>query len=317
MSNWNKYFQIVFILVWVISLFLIYQNTRVGKSIDEILTGIQKDVHQLTSNQSNLSKDNPSDNQNVNTTSSITTSIITTKSSQTTASNLGVTTTTLPSTTKSTPTTPPITTPTTSTITSSSAPSFDTFSNVVTDDFSDPATGRWNTQISTAAIDLGYVTTGGQSYYHMYLKNQNNLFLYGPFYWPQYTDFMLQTNAIIDPPNVDGSSALFFRWAQGGKNGYAFLVSGLGKYALIKFVNDVQVYIVPWTESPLIKTGTNQVNQLLIVCKGSQINGYINGKLAVNTIDSTFTQGYVLMGAFTYTQNNIDFHYFLSLSGGK
>jgi hypothetical protein len=188
--------------------------------------------------------------------------------------------------------------------------SFDSYANVIADDFSDPKSGRWTTQsLSPDGLDLGYVVTVDQSYYHLYVKNQHSFYFSRPVNTPQYTDLMCQVDAVIDPGYVDGAALLYFQWAPGGKFGYSLAVNGQGRYALLRYDNDVAVPIVNWTKSEAVKTGPNQVNQMLVVRRGQSIYGYVNGQMVVDKSDSTYTQGYVCVGGMTEAQKNIDFRF--------
>ncbi len=73
-------------------------------------------------------------------------------------------------------------------------------------------------------------------------------------------------------------------WAVDPNNGYLFLVSPLGTFAIFRnvFTRKPQVEfnritIIDWTKTPTIKPGLNQVNTLRVVTKGNQVTFYVNG----------------------------------------
>jgi hypothetical protein len=65
----------------------------------------------------------------------------------------------------------------------------------------------------------------------------------------------------VAPYMIHDSAGLVF-WATKFPNGYEFLVSPLGQFAIIRNVGFNPTTITNWTRSPAIKPGLNQVNSL-------------------------------------------------------
>ncbi len=71
---------------------------------------------------------------------------------------------------------------------------------------------------------------------------------------------------------------------------YGFTVTGSGKYSVFLFANDNYVDLIPYTASPLVKTGT-AVNHFRILAQGSQLNFYLNGEAVGTITDTALNQG--------------------------
>src|ERR1700756_3066993 len=65
-------------------------------------------------------------------------------------------------------------------------------------------------------------------------------------------------------------------WAKDDNNYYALLASGDGEFSVRRYVNGTSSAVVDWRESPGVKKGIGQINQLRIVAKGNQATAYIN-----------------------------------------
>lgn len=79
--------------------------------------------------------------------------------------------------------------------------------------------------------------------------------------------------------------------------GYLFGVTCDGYYSLRRWDGKVDAdgqmdWLVRWTASPAIATGSNQTNRLGLMTVGSRLILYVNGTLLTEVNDSTFTEGY-------------------------
>ncbi len=84
------------------------------------------------------------------------------------------------------------------------------------------------------------------------------------------------------------------------KNGYRFLYTQAGKFAVIVTVNGVDSYLKDWTYSPAIIP--SDWNILKVIADNRQFRFYINGTLVWSGADSTFASGQVGFIMFRQTQ---------------
>jgi hypothetical protein len=79
--------------------------------------------------------------------------------------------------------------------------------------------------------------------------------------------------AKADDPTWGGG---FIFWAKDYNDYYYLLITGDGQYAVKRWVNGRSLSPVDWRESPAIKKGVGQTNELRVVAKGNQATVYIN-----------------------------------------
>jgi hypothetical protein len=79
--------------------------------------------------------------------------------------------------------------------------------------------------------------------------------------------------------------------AQKPDNGYLYGISCDGKYAFRMWNGQNMDNLVDWTASPVIITGSNQVNRIGLMAKNNQFDMYINGVLVASIKDNHFTKG--------------------------
>lgn len=126
--------------------------------------------------------------------------------------------------------------------------------------------------------------------YHMRSKEKTYLVMYAPL-----SDYATDNSTVrVTARSVDGS---------GPTSGYGLIVHGqklpsneLEDYALLIFTGDEPQYqvvmhkggnqkaLVPWTKSPVIRSGTSP-NQLEIRTRGDQLQFYINGRYLTRITD--------------------------------
>ncbi|HUQ31766.1 MAG TPA: hypothetical protein VM095_06585 [Pyrinomonadaceae bacterium] len=94
---------------------------------------------------------------------------------------------------------------------------------------------------------------------------------------------------------------------KGSLDGYGFLIytGSTPMYEIVHFVDGESSNIVKWTQSTLIRSGTNS-NQIEVRASGSQLGMYVNGQF-LNSITDTAdnTDGYV--GFYTSETNEVAF----------
>ena len=106
------------------------------------------------------------------------------------------------------------------------------------------------------------------------------------------------------------SGGLFFRVSTnvfGAYSGYLFQVNSKGQYKIwrssnFNFGNDTQVF-QDWTTSSALKTGYNVKNTLEVIMNGNTMSFYANGVYLTQVQDSTYTSGFVALGAFSSGDN--------------
>ncbi len=155
------------------------------------------------------------------------------------------------------------------------------------DDFSNPASG-WSRE-SIEEREFGY--EDGE--YYILVKKSD----YSAWAWNKnagrLTDFALE----IDARPVSGPKeclyGVVFRF-QDTNNFYRFLVSGDGYYLVGIKLDGNWTILQSKTKSAFIKEG-NITNHLKVVCKGSEMEVYVNGHYLTTITDNTFAEGYVGM----------------------
>lgn len=153
------------------------------------------------------------------------------------------------------------------------------------DDFSHPASG-WG-RASSEDYEYGY--EDGE--YHILVKKSH---------WAprncntgagQFTDFALEIDArLVSGPN-ESSYGVVFR-LQDVYNFYSLLVWGDGYYQVETWLNDKRTEQQGKTKSDFVNQGNN-TNRLKVVCRGTQIEVYVNGHHLTTVTDDSFAGGYV------------------------
>jgi hypothetical protein len=176
---------------------------------------------------------------------------------------------------------PPSSTP----VTPEVKPSITSPQLICEDDFSNPNSG-WE-QASTAE---------GESYY----KDGEFHGLVKMWDWSgwqynrnagRFKDFIMEEDARLVSGPKDSAYGLIFR-CQSNDNFYRFLVSANGSYVIGTRLDSKWTELQGWTVSPYINQD-NGTNHLKVICKGSQIEVYVNGYQLAKVIDDSFADGYI------------------------
>ncbi|HSH02378.1 MAG TPA: hypothetical protein VLL52_07650 [Anaerolineae bacterium] len=85
-------------------------------------------------------------------------------------------------------------------------------------------------------------------------------------------------------------------------DGYYFLVSGDGFVSIRRGEGDSVTALSDWDENSLVNSGQS-INQLKAVCVGSKLELYVNGDLAAEAIDTTYTSGFAGFAAASAEEN--------------
>jgi hypothetical protein len=160
------------------------------------------------------------------------------------------------------------------------------------DDFSDPDSG-W---------EVGEYDDGGVGY------KEGSYFITsvgdGSTMWgvanQSFSDVVIEVDAtqVSAPENNNNDYGLACR-VQSGGNGYYFLISGDGYYAIARAEGGDFAWLVDFTESDAIHQG-NAANQIQATCDGSTLELFINGQRLAKADDSTFTSGDIALTATSY-----------------
>jgi hypothetical protein len=111
--------------------------------------------------------------------------------------------------------------------------------------------------------------------------------------WPTIDDFYLE--ATLQTPECDGSDhfGLMFRVpadSQAGR-GYLFGITCDGRYGLRRWDGRTMHFLINWTGDDAIKEGSNVVNKLGVMARGSNLALYINGQKVNEVTDSNYLEG--------------------------
>jgi hypothetical protein len=152
------------------------------------------------------------------------------------------------------------------------------------DDFSNPASG-WETS-SSEKFDLYY--EDGE--YHV-LCQADLPFRKCNIGAGQFTDFALEIDARLVSGPDESCYGVVFRF-QDIYNLYSFLVWGDGRYQVETWLNDERTMLQGKTKSDFVNQGNN-TNHLKVVCRGTQMEVYVNGHHLTTVTDDSFAKGYV------------------------
>ena len=95
---------------------------------------------------------------------------------------------------------------------------------------------------------------------------------------------------------------------QGNGDGYFFLVSGDGLYAILKAQEGDFQPLVDWAKSDAIQQG-NATNRIRAVCDGSTLEMFVNGQRLATAEDSTYSKGDIAFTATTYEDQPTQVHF--------
>ncbi len=172
----------------------------------------------------------------------------------------------------------------------------------MSDDFS---TKKWGTGSSQFG-DLWYA----DDEYHMRSKDKSYLVMYGPS-----NDYSTENATVrVTVRNVDGVSpttgyGLIVHCAKKNEKleYYTFVIYTGEKphYKVAMYKDGNETALVPWTESSIIRTGTN-TNQLEVRIKGSELSFYVNSQRVTSVTDNAgFKRG--LAGFYTSDAHEVAF----------
>jgi len=163
--------------------------------------------------------------------------------------------------------------------------------------------GRWGTG-SSADVE-GRVKDG---VYEMLVKNNHGL--YSATAGQEFANAIYEVEVTqVDGP-LNNGFGLLFRVDEVSDTFYVFEISGDG-YVWIGYCNnrcddeDIPLVGGDWFQSPVIRQGLQQTNQLKAIVEGSKMTFYINGIEVGRSSDSRLTEGDVAVMVETLGQRGV------------
>ena len=102
------------------------------------------------------------------------------------------------------------------------------------------------------------------------------------------------------PSNSNNDFGIILR-EQGNADGYHFLISGDGYYAIYLLEDGYFTPLVDFTTSSVIKQG-DTTNTITAIANGTELTLIVNGETVASTTDSTFSSGDIGLAATTYEE---------------
>lgn len=137
----------------------------------------------------------------------------------------------------------------------------------------------------TRGIELG--VEGG--IYRAYTQNPG-------FVWglnnDVHTDVVLEVQAV--PLTIYGSNGFGVMCRANEGNGYFFMITGNGYFAIFRGTDNALEPLVDWQQSRAIQSGLNN-NVIRAECIDDNLSLYANNQLLASVNDSTFTEGFAGM----------------------
>ncbi|MBA7687353.1 hypothetical protein ES703_95814 [subsurface metagenome] len=169
-----------------------------------------------------------------------------------------------------------------------------------THDFSSETGSGWDT----------YTDTEGSVFYEggtLHVKaNVYTDFDTGSLYNVQeFADFALEVETALVDGTDDNSHEILCRVQSTYENNYyCFVISADGFYGLGKYVNDEAIDINPATRSIHINKGRDAINLVRVECVEDNLRLLVNGHLLIDVVDSSFSSGYIGLGACAFTEQD-------------
>jgi hypothetical protein len=205
----------------------------------------------------------------------------------------------IPSSTPTMTSLPPTKTPTSPpppTATSSTTPIPPPGTILLQEDFDDPGSGWEMDEFEEGSI--GYAS--GTYFVESVMEDQMMWGLYPQTY--RNTVVEVDTLQVTAPSNDNNAYGVMCR-TQENDDGYLLRISGDGLFSIAKVVDGEFLYLVDWTESGKINQG-NASNTIRAACESSTLRLFINGELAAEAVDETFSEGLIGLTATSYEEQS-------------
>ena len=118
------------------------------------------------------------------------------------------------------------------------------------------------------------------------------------FYDAEYADAVIDAAGYFTTGSGKYEYGVVFRADADGKQYYVFTVTNDGKYNVALYKDEKYTDLIPYTASPLVKTGPTDFNFFTVVMRGAKFDFYLNDGFVGSVTDSTIASGYV--GLFFY-----------------
>jgi hypothetical protein len=170
------------------------------------------------------------------------------------------------------------------------------------DDFSDPGSGWEEGEYDGGSVGykngVYFVTSTGMEYTMWGVANRS------------FDDTIIEIDAtqISAGPEDNNGYGVACRIQRNGTDGYYFVVSGDGYYAIGKAEDEILEALVDYTESSAIKTG-NATNRIRGICDGTTLTLFVNGQRVDTVEDSSFTSGDIALHATSYEDTGTEIHF--------
>lgn len=176
------------------------------------------------------------------------------------------------------------------------------------DDFSDDGSG-W---------EIGTYDAGSSGYgdgYYFVTAEQAGIMEYGAAQ-RNFTDTVIEVDVtqFSAPDNDNNAFGVICRLQPDGDGGYILRISGDGfaSIVLYQYHDDTQqdefTPLVDWTTTDAVIQG-DSTNHLQVVCDGTHLALHVNGELAVETDDATYSSGDIALTASTYEDAPTEIHF--------
>ncbi|MGD8603073.1 MAG: hypothetical protein PVF49_00735 [Anaerolineales bacterium] len=140
-------------------------------------------------------------------------------------------------------------------------------------------------------------------------------FMWGQAYRSNFTDVDIWVNAqqVSGPGNDNTGYGVMCRVGYSSATdqltGYWFGIGADGYYSIHKFSSTEIITLVDWTSSSAIKEGNGRVNELRVVCQGSNLTFYVNGMMVAETTDSSYSFGDIGLGGVSFESDSAEFRF--------
>lgn len=118
-------------------------------------------------------------------------------------------------------------------------------------------------------------------------------------------DFYVEVEATEEAGAPDAMLGVIFRY-EDVDNFYAFVVSGDGWYALLKYVDGEVSRPIEWSETAALETGAGAANKLGVLADGRELAVYANEEELDRVEDRSFAEGQIALLAGTDTDGDLE-----------
>lgn len=121
----------------------------------------------------------------------------------------------------------------------------------------------------------------------------------------EFTDFALEVEtALVDGTDENSHEIVCRAQSPYENNYYLFVVTSDGYYGVGKYVDGELIDINALTRSIHINKGRDAINLIRVECIGDNLRFFVNGHLLIDVMDSSFSSGYIGLGACAWTEQD-------------